>query len=134
MQSGWDPRLQSDLSQYLCVLVSGFIEQAIRDVYREYADGPDPRIASLVSSLLGQQIQSPKAENIIRLARRLDDAWGDELVEYLSEERKAAIDGVVDNRHKVAHGEYTGISIQTISQWYKLVKEVVAFVESQCNA
>lgn len=114
--------------------MSGFIEQAIRDVYREYSDRGDPRVASLASSLLDQQIQSPNAGSIIQLANRFDKVWGAELTEYLGEERKAAIDGVVSNRHKIAHGEYTGISIDTITKWYELVKEVVAFVERQCDA
>ena len=116
------------------MLVSGYIEQALRDVYREYASRSDRRVEAVVSSLLSQEIQSPKAGNLIQLARRFDKVWGDELEEYLEEERKAAIDGIVDNRHKVAHGEYTGISIQTISQWYESVKDVVAFVEQQCDA
>ena len=132
-RSNWDPQLQSDLSQYLCVRVSGFIEQAIRDVYNEYAQRSDRRVAALVSSLMRQQLQSPNAENLIQLASRLDKVWGDELDEFLVEERRSAINGIVEKRHLIAHGEYTGISIQRLSDWYGAAKEVVAFVEKQCG-
>ena len=132
-QSNWDPQLQSDLSQYLCVRVSGFIEQAIRDVYHEYAQRSDRRVASLVSSLIRQQLQSPNAENLVQLAGRLDKTWEDELREFLGEERRSAINGIVEKRHLIAHGEYTGISIHRLTDWYDAAKEVVAFVEKQCG-
>lgn len=135
IQSGWDANLQSDLSKYLCVLVSGFIEQAIRDIYREYSMQANRRVQAVMWSVLEQEILSPSAGNLIALAGRFDKQWGEELEDFLDDEQhKAAVNGIVDNRHKIAHGEYSGIALTKVEEWYGAVKEVVEFVEEQCKS
>ena len=131
--SGMHERIHSDLSKYLCVLVSGFIEQSIRDVYREYANKANPRVQTLVSQLLDEQIQSPNAKNLVELAGKLDREWGIQLEELMGEEYKSAVDSVVSNRHRIAHGQDSQVTYRMIREWYEAVNKVVEFVEDQCE-
>ena len=131
--SGWDPQLQSSLARYLCVLVSGFLEQSFRDVFCEYVDSIEERLSDGIVNLLERQLQSPNSDNVRRVAGYFHEEWRQGLKEYLGEKRGEALNSVVKNRHLIAHGESTDVGLVTVEQWYGAAKEVVDFVEHQCG-
>lgn len=120
------------LTQHVCVRVAGFIEQAVRQIYYAYAvsrAGSSP-VSNFVSRSLIRQ-QNLNSERLCQLAGRFDSTWQTELEAFLAGEKKEAVDSIVRNRHKIAHGESVSLGFVQMKDWYKRAVEVVGYIESQ---
>lgn len=127
-----DPQIQADMARYLCVLVSGFIEQAARHIYREYAvKRSHPNVGRMVERHL-EGFTNANATKLCQLAGSFNASWAEELKEYLEGQRKDAVDSVIANRHNVAHGRDVGLTYVRMRAYYDQVKDVVAYLEAQC--
>jgi hypothetical protein len=127
-----DHQTQADLARYLCVLVSGFAEQATRHIYTEYARARSaPQIARYVEKQLDGWTNA-NAAKLCSVTSAFDAHWSKDLEDYLAGQRKDALDSVVANRHLIAHGGDVGLTYIRIKDYYSAVKDVVAYLEAQC--
>lgn len=127
-----NPELSSDFARHLCVLVSGFLEQAIIELLVEYVRQRSPES---IQRHVGQRLRrftSPKANNIIELFGSFDLGWQADLEKYLVDEYKDAVDGVVALRHNIAHGRDTGVTMSSVQSYYNRVKKVVEHIGNLC--
>lgn len=127
------PLLQNDFelishwSRYLCILVSGLIEETVRIIYIDYArKNGHINVANFVSSEL-KDFQNAKYGKILDLVKKFSPEWGSNLENalFLKPEVKDAIDSVVSNRHLISHGKDTGISLSTIQSYYNEIKRFI---------
>lgn len=129
-----DLELQSHWARYLCILVSGFMERAIRDAYKQYAlENAVPPVGNYVGGKL-KQFQNPKMEKIIQLTQAFSPEWAEALQSTADEESKAAVDSVVALRNQIAHGRNSGITFVRIKTYYEQALKVVEIIEDQCSA
>lgn len=126
-----DPELQSEFSQYLCVLVSRFVEQAVEDILIEHSRvRSGTTVLKYVEDTVGRT--NLNMERLLQALGRFDTVWREELDEYTKGERKDALDSVVKLRHNIVHGEGTGITYQRVSAYYANVKEILRRVDELC--
>ena len=125
-----DLEMQSQWSRYLCVLVSGFIEEAIRAIVGEYAAVRSSReIANYVEKKLGRETNLNMSK-IVSLLSQFDPDIGKELERRTNGELKDAIDSIVANRHPIVHGRDVSVSYARIHDWYKETVKVIEIVDS----
>jgi hypothetical protein len=126
--------LQSHWARYLCVLVAGFLENAISEVYSSYVQKcANAQVANYVTSVLNK-IKNPKSQKFLETARSLNPDWELNLNNYIQQNgRKDAIDSVMTNRHLIAHGKDSGITLASIDQYFKKGVEVIDYIEWQCG-
>lgn len=126
--------LQSHWARYLCVLVAGFLENAISEVYSSYVQKcSNEQVANYVEAVLGR-IQNPKAQKFLETARSFNRDWELSLNDYIEQNgRKDAIDSVMTNRHLIAHGKDSGITLARLDQYFKKGVEVIDYIEGQCG-
>ena len=55
--------------------------------------------------------------------------WSNEFTNRINDQIKTAIDNVVGNRHKIAHGRSITMSYHNISTYYNNVKKAVEILE-----
>ena len=98
--------MQSHWAKYACVISAGVIENAIKEIYIEYAQKMVSKpIANYVSSQLGQ-IRNPKTQKFLDVAAAFKLEWKSELEIFVSAEgRDSAIDSIMNNRHLIVHGK-----------------------------
>jgi len=126
-------KLQSDWAKYLCVLVSGYLETSVRLTYSQYAkEKAAPYVANFVEGKL-KRFQNPNMANILELTRLFSPEWEKSLKKITEGELKDAVDSIVINRHKIAHGESVGITYIRIKNYYKNAIKVVEIINNQCN-
>jgi len=78
--------------------------------------------------------QNPKSGKFLATARAFDRSWEESLATFIETDgRKDAIDAIIANRHLIAHGKDSGISLARIPEYLKKGVEVVEFIESQCG-
>ena len=124
--------LQSHGARYLCVLVSGFLEISIRSVYAAYAkDNSSPNVANFVESHL-ERLQNPNMERIASLVGSFSPQWESDLRIATEGDLKDAVDSIVANRNKIAHGEDVGITYARVQDYYRRIVRVLEYVERQC--
>lgn len=128
-----DFELQSHWARYLCILVSGFLETGIREIYTEYVNHKaSPYIVNYVVNQL-KSFQNPKMEKILQLTRCFSPEWEASLRSSTEGKLKDSIDSIVNIRHGIAHGEQTGITYHILFGYYKDAIKVMELIEEQCD-
>jgi hypothetical protein len=129
---GADPELLSDYARYLCVLVSGFLEQAVGEILIEYVrTHSDNRVQQHFEQRL-RKLTNLKTERLIGVLGSFDPDWRRHLEMFLVDEYKDAVDGIVDLRNNIAHGRNVGITMTRVQNYYVRIKGVVERVAQLC--
>ena len=119
---GADAELLSDFARYLCVLVSGFVEQATIELLIEYVrTHSDPRILRHVERS-ARHLTNLKTHRLIDVIGALDPEWRSELEMFIVDEYKDALDGIVDLRNSVAHGRYVGVTLSRVNEYSRALR------------
>ncbi len=131
---GGNIEMQSHWAKYLCIRVAGLLENALPDIYRRFVTGAAPTpIANFAGKQL-DKIQNPKTPRFIEVARSFKSVWGDDLEQFANDNgRREAIDSIMSNRHRIAHGEDSGITVAQVKDYLDKAFEVLEFIEQQCK-
>ncbi|MBD1930582.1 MULTISPECIES: HEPN domain-containing protein [Cyanophyceae] len=128
-----DIELKSHWARYLCIRVSGFLENSVRAIYSQYAKKKAvPYVANFVERKL-EDFQNPKMEKILQLTGLFSPEWESELRKVTEGELKDAVDSIVSNRHNIAHGRDVGITYVRVKEYYNKALKVIDLIENQCN-
>ena len=125
-----DLEIKAYFSRYLCVLVSGFIENSLRIILSKYATKRShPNIANFVNQRLSHQTNF-NTEKISQLLGGFSPDWRIKFDEKLPDELKNAFDTVLANRNPIVHGNNVGMSYVRIKGYYA---DVVKGIELICD-
>ena len=129
-----DPDMISHWSRYLCVLVSGFIEVSVQSILTRFAEKQAaPPVAYFVSRRV-RDLMNPKMGKILDAIGDFDPKVKEEIAKLTEGELRNAVDGVVQNRNKIAHGTEIGIGFATIENYYRSIVKVIELIESKFPA
>lgn len=128
-------QIDSQWSIYLCIRVSGFLETSLNSIYIAYCqDKAHSNISKYIQySFEGKRSQNMKPEVILQLAGAFSPTWRSELEQYLDDERRAALESVVNIRNSAAHGGTMSVSYNNIKDYYKKIWEVIQFIDQQVS-
>lgn len=127
-----DPEVQSHFARYLCVLVSGYLEQAVKELLLDHTRRQSsPSVLRFVEAQIRRQTNM-KSQRLIDLVGSFDPTWRADLETYIVDERKDAVDSVVTNRNRIAHGDSVGVTFTRISEYYQQVQLVVDRISILC--
>lgn len=131
---GEDPELIGHWTRYLCVLVSGLIEVSVSEAFDEYSRvrTPDRRVIRYVDRQLSS-FQNPKMQKIVSLASAFDASWGADLETRTLGELKDAIDSIVANRNRIAHGDSVALSFYQLQAYYVSACRVLDMIDAMCG-
>lgn len=126
--------LQSHWAQYACVRAAGFMENALGELYSDYARRcSNAKVGSYVTASVSA-VQNPKAARFSETARRFSPEWAEEMDEFLNVDgRREALNSIMTNRHRIAHGEDSDITVVRVRQYLEKCVEIVEFIEGQCR-
>ena len=75
-----DFELQAHFARYLCVLVSGFLENALEEIFGTYAEKQaSPSVANYVKRQLRHSRKNPNMEQIVQISGAFNPTWRNEL-------------------------------------------------------
>lgn len=130
-----DLKDQSEWSKYLCVLVSGFIEESVRLLLEQYCKSCAAiKIQNFVISELAE-LTNCKTNRIKSILGQFSPIWEKQFLEEIEKrsritgEIKNSLDSVVANRHLIAHGKSVGITYATMAKHYASVKIAIEALE-----
>jgi len=127
--------MQAHWAKYACVLTAGFIENMVRHIYGAYTSKSttNRKLVNYISKQLEGE-QNPKHDKLIKIAKAFDDTWGKDLEAHLEKDfRRDAINSIISNRHLIAHGRNSHITVAQVDQHLKRIVSVAEFMEDQCG-
>src|SRR5207253_249421 len=99
-------------------------ENSLQVLYSTYVNKcTSEPVAKFASSKI-KQIQNPRPARFFEIATGFKKDWGTNLEIYVAlEGRYEAINAVMDNRHLIAHGKDSNITVHRVSEYFdKIVK------------
>jgi hypothetical protein len=129
-----DDELRSHLAKYLCVLSSGFIENAIYHAFCDIAQKKcNPSVVLTYTKGQLYKLQNTNTEKIKEVTKSFDPAWWENgLKDFLNQEnRGAAINYILKDRHNIAHGRDSEITIDKLEEYLKKTVEVIKYLEDE---
>lgn len=129
-----DLEMQGHWGRYLCILTAGFVENAVHHIYGMYIQKTSSMQTSRFATRAIDNIQNPKAGRLVEIACSFDANWGKVLETYLEDNfRKEAINTIMSNRHLIAHGKNSDITVARVDQYLARIVEVAELLENQCG-
>ncbi len=131
-----EEEMQSHLAKYICILCSGFLENVVKIIYSDYAKNitTSEAIISFISNNLNS-INNPNSERLRGIAKSFNIAWERDLNAFMiAEDRNTTINYIMKERHSIAHGKDSEITLRRIREYHLKSLEVATFIESQCSA
>lgn len=116
--------MRAELAKYLCVLVSGYLECNARSISHTFFANSKPRREVLNFCEVNiDRFRNPEHERLRQYFSAVHPK-GREVVEGSADELKGAINSVVANRHLIAHGRTSGVSLAQVREYYTAIKEL----------
>jgi hypothetical protein len=124
-----DLEVAGDLARYLCVRVSGFLEQATQVILRDYcAKNSWGSVQTFAHSWL-DRMPNLSAEALVGLIKRFDAEIAEELHEFLNlEERGTRLNSLIGIRNDVAHGKNQGVSRDQAWGYFEIVDQIIQWL------
>lgn len=128
-----DDEMQSHWSRYLCVLVSGFLENSVELCLGEYSRRrSQPAVSNYVDTRL-RGFHNPSMGKILELLECFNPDWKTQVEVATRGKLSDSVNSIVGNRHKIAHGESVALSLSSMKAYYGDAKEVVDLLQRTCE-
>lgn len=123
--------IRSELACHICVLTSGYIEERVREIVVGYcARHASPAIVEHIRRNL-HRFRNAKMEKILELVAQFDSQLRDSIELKAGDEMKDAIDSIVSNKNTLAHGQNSGLGLETMRDYYHRAVRLIAIVERE---
>ncbi|MCH7472737.1 hypothetical protein IIA79_07295 [bacterium] len=122
--------MQEHWPRYLCVLVSGWIEIAVQELFTEYCRRRSDTRLHRFEQRHFSKVYNCKLGKVLDLAELFDDDWKEQLARDTAGPVKEAVNAIVTNKNKIAHGKPDNISFIRIRDYYADAKKLIAMLET----
>jgi len=122
---------QSEVAKYLCILMSGLLEEWCRDLVQSYSHKrAQPQIVIYITSRM-DSFYNPNLEKILQLIRSFAPNIAENLEETIEPRLKDAVDSISNNRKQLAHGKDVGLTLNRAKDYFVRTKTLIEFIESK---
>lgn len=124
-----EAEIQSHWSRYLCILVSGFLENSVEDCLTGYCTKrSDQAVANFVSAKLSS-FQNPSMSKILDLFGSFNPQWKTAIEDATQGQLSDSVNSIVGNRNRIAHGESVSLSMGSLQNYYNDAAKVVEILQ-----
>lgn len=127
-----DPIIKAYLTYYLCIRVSGFIEDCVRTIFSEYADRNSQNFVRTFVEEKLRKFPNPTWSAIVSLTGDFSDGWATQLKARVDKPYQDAVDSIVRNRNNIAHGGTSSITLSELEGYYRDAMKVIEELEQIC--
>lgn len=119
--------IKSHLAKYLCIQLSGYLENVVKSLVDEYHNGTcKPATASYISNKM-RNFNNINEERLKTLLKNFDKEWEYQFTSTISEEWLSSLESIISQRNLIAHGNAgrSNISFMNVEKYYRDLKELV---------
>jgi len=136
---------QADNAKYIAVLVSGYLEQAIKEILLQYVTSISDNSVSKYIEDSWPISRNMTTNNIQNILSQFNENWAKEFSDWLKviknrdgkvnviEDRKGDINSIVKWRNYIAHGQEsntTGVTLKSVQEKFNTIKDLVLLIET----
>ena len=127
-----DEEIKSSLTKLFCVRTAGLLEVFLKTRISEYSKKKVPNEINRFLTVKFKDITNLKSSRFEEVLTSFSVDWANEFRQYLEdhEQKKASLDSVIAQRHSIAHGQPSTISMGSMTQYYEDVKSIVDYLDS----
>lgn len=128
-----DTDLFVQLTWYLCVRTSGFLENAVQIILLEYVQSNTPD--NPTQNYVEKNLKSISADynSILGTVRSFNESWRTELRSNNVQQYKSVLNNLVENRNQIAHGRDSKITIQELQSYFIQIQDLVLLLHNTCQ-
>jgi hypothetical protein len=132
---GVDIPLQEDLHKYMCIRLSGYLEQLLFEAICGYIASATGGATKSFTMSFFKKAPNLTPDALEKLVGRFGEPWETELTQFLdAEERRNSLGGLLAVRNKVAHGQsYRGAQLN-VANYKRLVDDIHSWIVSRMLA
>lgn len=128
-----DPYVKSLLTYYLCVRVSGFVENCVRIILADYArPRTQDHVRSFVESKL-ERFPNPTFDQICKAIADFNDQWNQDFKAKIPAPVRESLRSINVNRNQIAHGGTSTITIGQLQSYYQDAVLLIKELEQTCQ-
>lgn len=121
--------VQQDLHLYMCIRLSGYIEQLLHQAISAYVADLSSGPASDFALSWFRNAPNLTPDALERLIARFGDGWKGEIRDFLDEgENRSSLGTLITIRNNTAHGKSYSGSLSKISSYKELVDDLHEWV------
>lgn len=129
-----EPDEQADWAKYLSVLVSGYLEQALKEILLEFADRHDASRLQNYIEATWPESRNMKVSNIKEILGHFDQVWVGKFDSWINcgDQYKSEINSLIASRNDIAHGKEantTNVTLRSTRNRLRIALELVDFLE-----
>jgi hypothetical protein len=130
---------QADNAKYLAVLVSGYLEQAVKELLLHYAfQGARPQISKYIEETWPIS-RNMNTSNIDDILGQFNSTWSEDFLYWLTQgvNRKSNINSIVRWRNGIAHGQEsntTGVTLVSVRSAFSTIIDLVLFIDDKVKS
>jgi hypothetical protein len=123
--------MKSHMAKYFCILVSGYIENSIKELISNYHNKTCKKETAKFITIKMKNITNLDDIKITTFLQSFSESWADEYLANRTDEMEAAFNTVYAQRNKIAHGNASNsnISYNSIVIYYNAIKEAIGLLE-----
>ena len=128
-----DLYVKSLLTYYLCVRVSGFVENCVRTILADYAT---PRTQDHVRTFVEGKLErfpNPTFDQICKAIADFNDQWNQDFKARIPTPVRESLRSINVNRNQIAHGGTSTITIGQLQSYYHDTILVIDVLEQICR-
>lgn len=120
-----EDEVKARLSEYLCIRASGLLENVVKALVMEYAEGNGPQeVTKYVQSKL-VSLTNLEHEKLKRLLLSFSQEWHDQYVKQITEAQAESLNSIYGLRNSLAHGGSSTVSYARVKSHYENMKGVI---------
>ena len=126
--------LHSVWSKHLCVLVSGYLEQSMKELVFEFCDSAaSPHVYRYVEKTWPKS-KNMRWEQVTKVISNLNEEWGHNVNAWFenNDSRKSELNSLIQWRNDISHGKDANtnhLSIPKVQKHYQTIKLLVDHLE-----
>lgn len=130
-----EPEDQADWAKYLSVLVSGYLEQALKEILLEFAGRHEANRLQQYIAGTWPESRNMKTANIKEILNHFDQGWAARFDEWIvtGDQYKSEINSLIASRNDIAHGKEantTNVTLRSTRNRLRIALELVEFLET----
>lgn len=130
-----EPEDQADWAKYLSVLVSGYLEQALKEILLEFAGRHEANRLQQYIAGTWPESRNMKTANIKEILNHFDQSWAARFDEWIAtgDQYKSEINSLIASRNDIAHGKEantTNVTLRSTRNRLRIALELVEFLEA----
>lgn len=126
--------VKSHLAKYLCVIVCGFLETSVQEIFRSYCrNNSSTNVSNYVEKKL-ERFVNPNTEMMLQLAGLFSQQWRGNIETEITDELKDSVNSIRGNRISIVHGHRSvTITFERIKKYYEDAISVIEIIENECQ-